>query len=1054
MNMHKILRRIGVFALFCLTLGRVVGAQTTISFDDLPAGTVVTNQYHSSGIDFSGIPNAGNDIPAVVPFTGTPSAPNALNISYGTDEFPSSGVRGVFTDPHHNMVSVRNSSFSTAVGVPATLTVYDASGTPLGSVTGGTSPAGTFGTLTVTLTSNNIASFQVTSVTIWEVIDDVTFDQITSAPAPDFFLTATTLPVFLVPGGGGATTNVTIGRSGGSTGNITLSLGNLPTGVTGSLSPNPSNGPSGTTSLLTLSASTAATLGQMTSVTVVGTPSSTAGAFGTHSVNVPITIQDSYDAEIVGIEVTQGIQTYDLPRGSSGTTPVSGFPVAYSGVSLAAGGKTVVRVFANYRTAPSSASDAPDIQTVLHGYDQKGVELPGSPLLAISNTAPLVVGSNFVDDLTRDNPNSASIFVLPDTWAQGTIILKAQLNTVPVLGGNPGVDTNLADDTFTLTNIAFTPTKEVGILEVPMTINWNYPFTAGFPQAPETVYEETRNLLPIGETQFYTELSGYIIDISDIASRPPDQRTASLNRLYDLADDDNLNLIGSGLAVVGVYNNPADVNSSFGNSGITSPPPVQHFLGIGDTTERVSFITDTFRFRTVAAHEFGHLLGRAHASAANNGGANGQVAEPWPPDQLGYLQGVGLDRRDYSIKFGGDSFEGRLPALPAMYDFMSYAVKADDPHAWISTKGWQEEIGTLATGAAGSGATPLALQPARAAIAAQSVATTSTSSSAIPSLRVRGTVDANGNFQFAKVGVVQALATTSDSTSDYHLRVRDRRGHVYPDIPMDELTNELDESINTLNVSALCQQLDPNQIDEVEVVFGKTVLGRKVRSAHAPEVRLLSVEPDITINPGKDPHDPKDCDNHGSAGKGNPSTGPASGSSGVMPGTATRIRWFATDADHDPLMTKIDFSGDGGNTWRPLFLGPNQNEAVLLSTQFTASSEARVRLRVNDGFNETTVVSKPFTAIGAPPRVTIRDPLDGSSAKAGGSLYLSGTATDDARQLIPGTSLTWSVGNLTLGTGKSISVSTLPVGTNTLTLTAIDSRNRISTATVTITITP
>jgi hypothetical protein len=52
-------------------------------------------------------------------------------------------------------------------------------------------------------------------------------------------------------------------------------------------------------------------------VVVSGTPSPNAGT-AQRSISIPVTVLDSYDAQIVGIEVTQGIQAYDLPGYDSG----------------------------------------------------------------------------------------------------------------------------------------------------------------------------------------------------------------------------------------------------------------------------------------------------------------------------------------------------------------------------------------------------------------------------------------------------------------------------------------------------------------------------------------------------------------------------------------------------------------------------------------------------------------------------------------------------------------------------------------------------------------
>jgi hypothetical protein len=61
-----------------------------------------------------------------------------------------------------------------------------------------------------------------------------------------------------------------------------------------------------------------------------------------------------------------------------------------------------------------------------------------------------------------------------------------------------------------------------------------------------------------------------------------------------------------------------------------------------------------------------------------------QKAEDWPPDEQGFLDGVGLNIPPSSVS------PQPLPAGQS-YDFMSYC--ANDADAWISPKGWDEVMG-------------------------------------------------------------------------------------------------------------------------------------------------------------------------------------------------------------------------------------------------------------------------------------------------------------------------------------------------------------------------
>ncbi len=168
----------------------------------------------------------------------------------------------------------------------------------------------------------------------------------------------------------------------------------------------------------------------------------------------------------------------------------------------------------------------------------------------------------------------------------------------------------------------------------------------------------------------------------------------------------------------------------------------------------------------------------------------------------------------------------------------------------------------------------------------------------------------------------------------------------------------------------------------------------------------------------------------------------------------TVVSWHAKDDDRDALMAKVDYTMDNGQTWRPLFFGPNHNRAVLNSRLLPSATHARVRVRINDGFNETEVVSHEFQAKGAPPVVRIISPVAGTSLGSKASLYLSGTAADEQHAPITGSNLSWYAGSTLLGTGESISVSGLAPGATEIRLVARDSRGVTASRSVQITIRP
>jgi hypothetical protein len=166
------------------------------------------------------------------------------------------------------------------------------------------------------------------------------------------------------------------------------------------------------------------------------------------------------------------------------------------------------------------------------------------------------------------------------------------------------------------------------------------------------------------------------------------------------------------------------------------------------------------------------------------------------------------------------------------------------------------------------------------------------------------------------------------------------------------------------------------------------------------------------------------------------------------------VRWHAGNPQHLKLKATIDYSTDGGASWRTIFIGPSTGRAILPSYYFTDSRKAQVRVRVNDGFNETVATSGTFTALGSRPTVSILTPTGGTTFAADATIPLAGQAFDDALAPLTGNRLTWTYAGAVIGHGASTSVAGLPVGTDLITLTARDGHRRAAHASVTVNVTP
>src|SRR5260370_3670365 len=613
--------------------------QTIIGFDSLPAGTVVTNHFQSQGVEFSGGCTRAE-----------PSAPSARNvlqaaIAFTPPESPMANVSGKFTDPHHSRVGVSVVlSQGWQFGGGATLMAYDINDNEVARMVIRV-PVGQHAKHDEIFSAADIVRFKVSSGDSSFVgIDNVTFDDLAVPQDPDFRLKYFGDGVRLVPGavaaGGFA---IQVIRLNGSGGDIQFTVTGLPPGViVDDIIPNPFSAIGTSALAVVMSAVSGAFPVQNWNILVSGVPSPSAGPVQ-RSISVPVSILDSYDAQVVGIEVTQAIQVYDLPRKRGNI--FSPLPASYTsgGVDLATGGKTKVRVFANIRNdAQPLNTSVPTMDCRLSGY-RDGFDLPGSPLSPESGFL-LQSGLDFVEDQVRANPTSGFYFTLPPSWTAGVITLSAKIAPTPSFFPPDNGDTNPDNDLFTLEDIAFTPTRDVYI--DPIALRITNPDDGGL-YNPDAVLEEARNLLPIGEHQFYCGLAYEgTIDITDIynqsdkacgflglGSCPEDSTGRGVSaaaRLRDRADDFNWGQVGM---VVGIFTGAAgDRIRGMESRACTGP-----FWDCDELS--VAVFQDSGRPLSAAAHEMGHLFGRPHASAASNPGQPpADDAQDWPPDQQGFIQ--------------------------------------------------------------------------------------------------------------------------------------------------------------------------------------------------------------------------------------------------------------------------------------------------------------------------------------------------------------------------------------------------------------------------------
>ena len=212
---------------------------------------------------------------------------------------------------------------------------------------------------------------------------------------------------------------------------------------------------------------------------------------------------------------------------------------------------------------------------------------------------------------------------------------------------------------------------------------------------------------------------------------------------------------------------------------------------------------------------------------------------------------------------------------------------------------------------------------------------------------------------------------------------------------------------------ALEGQVPGTRTARVEIADGATVLAASARTPHRPRVQVLSPRRGARVRGG------------------------------------LTVRWRASDADGGPLDVTIGYSADGGRRYRVVAGGTGRTAVTLPAELLRPSRNARLRLRVSDGFNTTRVTSAPFVVARRAPRVVILDAGPGLRSDAGAEVVLNGQARDDQGRPIVGRRLRWLAGRRLLGTGTALSAEPR-LGTRSIRLVATDRAGRVGSASVPI----
>jgi len=993
-------------------------ADVTINFDDLPANTVLSNQYSSKGVTFGSYPPNAS--------AGAPWTIESANYAHSGSQFAAMGAGSQSwiafpgsVDHVSVYVSIYSPTYAGAQSVG--LIALDPNGAVVGNVSAQADPDA-FGGTPLSLSPTGGAKIAYVRVVTPDIpdccyvaaaIDDLTFGPVNSTTGPDFAIipqeSSIALPL-------NAQTNlpITLDRYGGSTGIIHFSY-TAPSGL--SVSFNPQDPTGGGPVFATFTSATPLAAGASGTVTITASPVPSAGSTP-HSVTISYAIQAMVNLVVQGIDVTQGaMNTGALQPTLTGgdypgmqLIPQSQTPdqVSFNGTPvtnpLGAHNRTVALVYVDAQGAPSSGING--VNVVLHGYSN-GQELPSSPLNWADyspNALADIGGSPFgVPQSERIGSTNVFMFTLPDAWTEGTISLIATvMPPPPSFGGPPNwvactsleCQTNMS---FTLNNVTFQALPYVVIAPLRLA----QPSDPTLPSSTDLrkLFKRALQTEP-GANQFVVlDYVGTVDPTPEINGDTAAKK--NVNNDYEQAIVDwtlpstSLPPLDIICGVQGTQNGETE-NSIWDQPAVTSAHCSVNFT----------------RPLTSTAHELGHALGRNHAddsaAAGQKDGSNstgcGGGGGPWPPDGLGYLQGIGFDYSTSPYTFLASS------GTTQFYDKMSYCdTIIPETNRWNSPYGWLHSVQTLL-------------------VFGQKTNRGSTAPS--------GWVGQQGIEGFARrvvptaeVLLVQALATPDGiriaqvartttppslpAEGPFKLTARDASGHVLATTPMratpfkmDPTSVEVEGTIPAKNAAS------------IEITKDGVVVASRKRNAHAPTVQLVAPAEKAELG---------DADTN-------------------------VVRWSATG--DSPLKITISYSIDDGKTWRSIYNGSDTGQVTLPNHYFAASDHARVRIDANDGFDTASVMSKSLKAKGSPPTVIIDSPTDGQSYRGEALIHLRGEALDDAPSPLRGKSVTWSIDGNNVGSGLSATAHALSPGEHHVTLTATDKQGRKGSASITIHVAP
>ena len=156
------------------------------------------------------------------------------------------------------------------------------------------------------------------------------------------------------------------------------------------------------------------------------------------------------------------------------------------------------------------------------------------------------------------------------------------------------------------------------------------------------------------------------------------------------------------------------------------------------------------------------------------------------------------------------------------------------------------------------------------------------------------------------------------------------------------------------------------------------------------------------------------------------------------------IKWLAFDADDDPLTAMVQYSEDGGQSWRTVGAGiQSTDEFTFDMFRLPGSTNAFLRVLVTDGVNTGIAQTGPLTVPFKNPTASII-PLEVAEFTAGEPVSLQAFGSDAEEGILADNQVSWESDlDGFLGTGTTLTINDLSPGLHTITFEARDSGGMI-----------